>query len=57
MNLPADMNVVVVEGGYGPAEALRLGRAETPKPGPGEVLVEIRASGVSRPDLLQRMGA
>jgi len=49
MNLPTDMSVVVVEGGHGPAEA--------PRPGPGEILIEVRASGVNRPDLLQRMGA
>jgi NADPH2:quinone reductase len=27
-----------------------------PRPGPGEVLIEVRAAGVNRPDVLQRLG-
>ena len=28
----------------------------TPKPGPGEVLIQVQAAGINRPDLLQRAG-
>jgi len=40
----------------GAPEALHLGELDTPKPGPQEVLVDIRAVGINRADLLQRMG-
>ncbi|WP_372572287.1 NAD(P)H-quinone oxidoreductase [Ruegeria jejuensis] len=36
---------------------LRLGSAERPVPGAGEVLIEVVAAGVNRPDCLQRKGA
>jgi putative PIG3 family NAD(P)H quinone oxidoreductase len=54
--IPKDMRAVVVEGGKGPAEALRLGTIATPEPRPGEVLIAVEAAGVNRPDLLQRLG-
>jgi len=41
---------------YGAPEVLRLVDRPDPKPGPGEVLIRVRASGVNRPDVLQRMG-
>jgi putative PIG3 family NAD(P)H quinone oxidoreductase len=50
------MTAVVVEGGKGPASALRAETVETPAPGPGEILIRVRAAGINRPDLLQRMG-
>ncbi|WP_287364917.1 alcohol dehydrogenase catalytic domain-containing protein [Mesorhizobium sp.] len=53
---PATMRAVVVEGGKGPAEALRIGTIPTPAPKPGEILIAVRAVGVNRPDLLQRTG-
>jgi NADPH2:quinone reductase len=40
----------------GAADVLRLCERERPTPGPGEVLIEVRAAGVNRPDVLQRMG-
>lgn len=44
--------------GFGPAdEVLRVGEIETPSPGPGEVLVRIRASGVNPSDVKLRAGA
>jgi putative PIG3 family NAD(P)H quinone oxidoreductase len=55
-SVPATMRAVVVEGGKGPAEALRLQAIPTPKPKPGEILIAVRAAGVNRPDLMQRMG-
>lgn len=50
------MRVIEIEGGRGPAEALRIGERPTPAPGPGQVLIRVRAAGVNRPDLLQRKG-
>jgi putative PIG3 family NAD(P)H quinone oxidoreductase len=53
---PPTMQAIVIEGGKGPAEALRLQTVPTPTPGPGEILIAVRAAGVNRPDLLQRTG-
>jgi NADPH2:quinone reductase len=41
---------------HGAPEVLRLGERERPVPGPGELLVRVTASGVNRPDVLQRTG-
>ena len=35
---------------------LRLGERPRPRPGPGEVLIEVTAAGVNRPDVMQRQG-
>lgn len=40
----------------GGPEVLRLVERARPQPGPGEVLIEVRAAGVNRPDVLQRKG-
>jgi putative PIG3 family NAD(P)H quinone oxidoreductase len=40
----------------GPPEVLRLADRPDPEPVPGEVLVRVRGSGLSRADLLQRRG-
>jgi NADPH2:quinone reductase len=56
-SVPATMRAVVVEGGKGPAEALRLASLATPQPKSGEILIAVRAAGVNRPDILQRLGA
>jgi len=40
----------------GPPEVLSLGERPDPVAGPGEVLVRVAASGVNRPDVLQRSG-
>lgn len=50
------MRAIVVEGGKGPAEALRLGEAPEPEPGPGQILIKVEAAGVNRPDIIQRLG-
>lgn len=52
MTLPTSMQAVHHEGGA----PLRLIELETPRPGPGEVLIRVRAAGVNRPDLIQRAG-
>ncbi len=41
---------------YGSAEELYMGECATPEPGPGELLVRVKAAGVNRADLLQREG-
>ncbi len=50
------MTAIAVEGGKGPAAALKPVSVPRPEAGPGEVLIRIEAAGVNRPDLLQRMG-
>ncbi|WGM30874.1 NAD(P)H-quinone oxidoreductase [Brevundimonas sp. NIBR11] len=50
------MRVIQIEGGSGPAEALRLAERSDPQAGAGEIRIRIRAAGVNRPDLLQRKG-
>ena len=50
------MRAIVVEGGKGPAEALRVAEIARPAPKPGEILVRIRAAGLNRGDTMQRMG-
>jgi NADPH:quinone reductase len=51
-----EMNAIAVEGGKGAAEALHVVRLARPTPGPGEILIEVRAAGVNRPDIIQRLG-
>ena len=41
---------------FGPPEGLRLVERPTPLPAPGEVLIEVHAAGVNRPDVIQRYG-
>ncbi len=50
------MRAIEIEGGQGPAEALKAVERPAPVAGPGQVLVRVRAAGVNRPDLLQRAG-
>ena len=41
---------------YGAPEVLQLGERPAPVPGAGELLIRVSASGVNRPDVLQRTG-
>jgi NADPH2:quinone reductase len=41
---------------YGAPEVLRLAERPDPVPGTGELLIRVKASGVNRPDVLQRTG-
>ena len=50
------MRVIEIEGGKGPAEALRLAERPQPEPAPGEIRIRVRAAGVNRPDIVQRLG-
>jgi putative PIG3 family NAD(P)H quinone oxidoreductase len=49
------MHAVVISEPGGP-EVLQWTEVEDPRPGPGEVLVEVAAAGVNRADLMQRQG-
>ena len=54
--IPDQMTAIAIEGGKGPAEALKPVRMATPKPGPGQILIKVGAAGVNRPDIAQRLG-
>jgi NADPH2:quinone reductase len=54
-SLPQKMKFVDQTGPGGP-EVLRMGETQIPKPGDYEVLIEVQAAGVNRPDLAQRAG-
>src|SRR5688572_18642166 len=41
---------------FGPPEVLRLTERPDPFPAAGEILIDVAAAGVNRPDLLQRLG-
>ena len=41
---------------FGPPSVLQLGQRPLPAPGAGELLIRVSASGVNRPDVLQRTG-
>ncbi|MDQ2860995.1 MAG: NAD(P)H-quinone oxidoreductase [Pseudomonadota bacterium] len=53
---PPTMTAIAVEGGKGAAEALKAVQIARPTPGPSEILIAVKAAGVNRPDILQRMG-
>ncbi|WP_114948280.1 NAD(P)H-quinone oxidoreductase [Microvirga calopogonii] len=55
MTIPETMRQVRFDGAGGP-EVIRLETAPLPQPGPGQVLIEVAAAGVNRPDCLQRAG-
>ncbi|MBB1077034.1 NAD(P)H-quinone oxidoreductase [Rhodoferax sp. 4810] len=42
--------------GHGGTDVLRLGERPVPVPGEGALLIRVAASGVNRPDVLQRLG-
>ena len=50
------MTAIAVEGGRGPAEALKAVQIDRPVPGPGQILIKVEAAGINRPDILQRLG-
>jgi putative PIG3 family NAD(P)H quinone oxidoreductase len=49
------MKAVLLEG-FGGVEVMKLGEVEKPSPKEGQVLLEVHATTVNRPDLVQRMG-
>ncbi len=50
------MTAIAVRDGKGPAENLIPASVPVPEPGPGQVLIRVRAAGINRPDVLQRLG-
>ena len=53
--LPATMNVIEISQPGAP-EVLKQATRPVPLPGMAEVLIEVKAAGINRPDLLQREG-
>ena len=53
--LPASMTAIAINGKGGP-EVLVPREMPVPEAGPGQVLIKVAASGVNRPDVLQRKG-
>ena len=56
MTVSGKMRAVEIAEPGGP-EVLRLTEVPVPRPGPGQILIEIAFAGVNRPDALQRAGA
>jgi NADPH2:quinone reductase len=54
-SLPDSMRAVEISAPGGP-EVLKPIRRPTPLPAPGDVLIEVFAAGINRPDILQRQG-
>src|SRR5678815_4777833 len=50
------MLAIAVRDGAGPPSALHAVQSPVPTARAGEILIRVRAAGVNRPDLLQRMG-
>jgi len=50
------MKAIVVEGGKGAVDALRLAEIARPVPAAGEILIRVRAAGLNRADIIQRQG-
>lgn len=50
------MRAIAVSGGKGGPDALQVVQVPMPQPKRGEILIRVRAAGVNRPDVLQRMG-
>ena len=55
MMLPKTMTAVIAREPGGPEVLIPVERP-VPEPGPGEVLIEVAAAGINRPDVLQRQG-
>jgi len=55
VGLPETMRAIGIAAPGGP-EVLRVEERPVPRPGPGQVLVEVAYAGVNRPDVLQRLG-
>jgi putative PIG3 family NAD(P)H quinone oxidoreductase len=55
MKIPKEMRAVEISKPGGP-EVLKLTKRLVPRPGPGEILIQMKAAGVNRPDAAQRAG-
>jgi putative PIG3 family NAD(P)H quinone oxidoreductase len=54
--IPRTMTAIAVQGDGRTPDSLVPVELPTPRPGPGEILIRVRAAGVNRPDILQRRG-
>src|SRR5215469_3766512 len=54
--LPATMTAIEITEPGGP-EVLKQASRPMPRPGSGEVLIQVAAAGVNRPDVMQRQGS
>jgi NADPH2:quinone reductase len=54
-NLPQTMTCIAIRE-PGPPDVLTRETRPLPRPGPGEILIEVAAAGVNRPDIAQRQG-
>ena len=54
--IPARMTAIAITEPGGP-RVLKPETRDVPMPGPGEILIRVRAAGVNRPDVQQRKGA
>ena len=52
----SDVMTAIEIAGFGGPEVLKPTQRPRPKPGAGELLIEVAAAGVNRPDVLQRQG-
>ncbi|HEY7852098.1 MAG TPA: NAD(P)H-quinone oxidoreductase [Caulobacteraceae bacterium] len=52
----ATMAAVAVRDGKGPAGALEIARVARPIAAEGQILIAVKAAGINRPDVLQRLG-
>ena len=43
-------------GADGTPDSMQVGEGAKPRPGPGEILIEVAFAGINRPDVLQRSG-
>jgi len=50
------MTAIAVKGGRGQADSLEAVQIPRPTPGADQILIAVKAAGVNRPDILQRMG-
>ncbi|MGV8929788.1 MAG: NAD(P)H-quinone oxidoreductase [Brevundimonas sp.] len=50
------MRIVMIEGGSGPAQSLQLAERPDPVAAQGQIRIRVRAAGINRPDILQRLG-
>ncbi|MFY2566620.1 NAD(P)H-quinone oxidoreductase [Achromobacter ruhlandii] len=56
MSMPPSAMRAIVAREPGDADVLMFATRPVPTPGPGEVLLRVRAAGVNRPDIMQRQG-
>ena len=51
-----DSMIAIEIAGFGGPEVLKPAERPVPRPGKGELLIEVAAAGVNRPDVMQRQG-